>query len=622
MILLFSLTTCFGQWTQLNNAPFVNHHSNGFGVNGKGYIVQGFPTNNGGQMQNLLWEYDPQSDNWTSLGYVPGPDREFSIGDDMNDKYYFGFGIGRNDVWEYDPATNEFTELPSCPCIPRAHPGFVAHNDKIYMGAGSNNGNLDDWWVFDFATQEWSQKDDIPGPARHHPFQFGIDDGIYVGGGHVSSWFKFDINTETWSVIDDFPQGRVAGTQFSYDGKGFVLTGDASDHSELTDDHFLMYDPEQDEWFNLPFEQVMHRWAPSSFIIDEFLYFFGGFGADINGNDFHMWKFDLSSIACQAPDISYTASLTETSVNLIWGTSPTGPADTLQWRVIDSPMWNTILDPQSGYLLDNLESCTTYEFRINSSCESGSAFTDPVSFRTKGCGNCLDLVYCDVSDEYLSFTNYINRVNINAYENESGDNSGYEEFTSSSNVEIALGSTFSLEVEPGFDFSEIPYKCKVWMDLNADGEFGFSEMVLNASNLTGTLIEDVVVPTNGIVGPTRMRIVMDVNNLLEACNGSGDGEVEDYCISLIDELISVEDVLENHSDISISPNPSSGILSIHNSNNDSFAISVYDVSGKLLLSEYNPSIINLEDFQDGLYFIKTENKTTQEQTVEKLVLKK
>lgn len=34
---------CFGQWTQLKDVPFINDHSNGFGFEGKGYIIQGVP---------------------------------------------------------------------------------------------------------------------------------------------------------------------------------------------------------------------------------------------------------------------------------------------------------------------------------------------------------------------------------------------------------------------------------------------------------------------------------------------------------------------------------------------------------------------------------------------------
>jgi len=623
LILMLPLTACFGQWTQLGNAPYVNHHSNGFGYDGKGYIVQGFETNNGGTLQNRMWEYDPTTDDWTAIGFIPAPGRRFSIGDDMDDKYYWGFGTNRRDVWEFDPVANTYTELPECPCDPRAHPAFVAHNGKIYMGAGSDsNGNRNDWWVFDFATQEWTQKANIPGAARHHPYQFGIGDAIYVGGGHVSNWLKYDINTETWSEINDLPQGRVAGSQFSYNGRGFLLTGDEADHSELEEEQFLMYFPESDEWFDLPFSPEMHRWACSSFIIEDELYFFGGFGYVAGGNDLFVYKFDLSTTDCLAPNVSYAATIEENSAILIWSNSPTGAADSLQWRAEGATTWNTVANPQSGFLLDGLESCTDYEFRVNSSCTSGTAFTEPFSFRTKGCGNCLDLVYCDVTDEYLSLTNYIDRVKVNDYENQSGDDGGYQEFNSSINVEIALGDTFNLEIEPGFDASAMNYRCRVWLDLDADGEFSFEERVVAVSNWSGTLTRTIDVPTEGVLGSSRMRIALDVNNTVSACSGSGDGEVEDYCFTLVDEVTSIDDGLDGQNPISISPNPSTGNLFIQNSNSDSFTLSVYETTGKLLFSEVNPVSVNLENLPDGLYFVHIENKTTEKKNIEKLILRK
>ena len=133
--LLLPLCNLQAQWEQLKDTPFTKHHSNGFGVNGKAFIFEGTYDNDGpNEISNEVWEYSPDTDTWTQLDDFPGPGRAIAIGDDMDGKYYFGFGTDRNDLWEYDPVTNEYTELPSCPCIPRAHPALVAHNNKIYMG--------------------------------------------------------------------------------------------------------------------------------------------------------------------------------------------------------------------------------------------------------------------------------------------------------------------------------------------------------------------------------------------------------------------------------------------------------------------------------------------------------
>lgn len=627
LLLFFSVLTQ-GQWTQLNDIPFIDHHSNGFGYNGKGYIIQGSPTFNAGQSQNKLWEYDPQTDNWTELGFVPGPDREVAIGEEMNGKYYFGFGGNRNDLWEYDPASNTFTELPSCPCPGRAHPAFVAHNEKIYMGAGSgNNGDLNDWWVYDFATQTWSQKDDIPGTVRHHPYQFGIDNGIYVGGGHRTNWLKFDINTEEWIEIDNFPAGRVAGSQFDFDGKGFVLTGDAYDHSPLYDNQFLMYDPEVDEWYNLPFELSMHRWAPSSFIIDSTLYFFGGLGYPggvSNGDDENdnVWKFDLTSINCLAPLNILAVDVQENSAGLFWTNSPTGDADTLQWREVGTTDWNNIINPQPSLVLEGLEGCKDYEFRINSKCGVTSVFSETKSFKTKGCGNCLDFTYCDVTEEFYALNCFINKVSINSYENVSGDNDGYEHFTSSGNEEVELGSSFALEVEPGFPFMADNTNYKIWLDFNADGNFDDNELVHNSSNINGNLVENIQIPNDATPGLTRMRIAMDINTLMDACTGNffSDGEVEDYCITLIDNnSTNTQNLGVNDNSFDIYPNPFVNEINISSHNIEYVkSVEIHDITGVLIFTKNIEGLnaqasinIKTSNFEKGIYLLKIINIDNQ-----------
>jgi len=203
-------------WEQLNDSPFIDDHTNGFGFEGKAYVFRGIPRNNGNGDANEVWVYTPETDTWELIGEFPGAARRISIGDDWNGKYYYGFGIGGpdgllNDLWEFDPVDNSFTQLPSCPCVGRSHPSLIAHNDKIFMGAGSSfGGDLKDWWEYDMITQEWTQKEDIPGTIRHHMFHFSSGEYVYVGGGHVENWNRWDPALDEWTPIDDLPKGRVA----------------------------------------------------------------------------------------------------------------------------------------------------------------------------------------------------------------------------------------------------------------------------------------------------------------------------------------------------------------------------------------------------------------------------
>ena len=626
---LFITHLAISQWTQLKNAPFINHHSNGFGANGKAYIVQGEPQILNGQNGNMMWEYTPETDSWEALGLTPARATTLAIGDDMNGKYYFGFG-DNSDVWEFDPATKQYKQLPSCPCERRGHPAFVAHNNKIFVGAGSGDySDLTDWWVFNFDTNTWEQKEDIPGERRHHPYQFGIDNAIYVGGGHEENWLRWDINEETWSAIDDFPGGRVAGTQFSYQDYGFVLSGDAIDHAALEEKSFLMYAPETDQWYDLPFEKTMHRWACSSFIIDNFLYYFGGIGYVDGGDDSNMWKFDFNSISCLAPSRIFATELTESSVNLFWSESLTGEIDHFQYRA-EGDKWITVETTGSLYFLDGLTPCTNYEYRIHVDCEvDGEVYSDSESFRTKGCGTCIDETYCE-ADSYWTGNGHISTVSINGYTNNSGDNDGYAQFTNSSDTELVIGEDFDFSTNLSTTSSVNEYNLKVYLYINHDGEFTDEGLLIDEKNLVGTFQTLAKIPVTAESGLSRLRVILQVYNDIPGPCGSNDfldGEVEDYCVTLVNELTSTDES-DNYSEHSmqIFPNPFNNYFKIkYDHLAECQQLNIENIQGKTIFTQdlsnnrVNEMTIKDLDLSKGLYIVRLIDKSGQKSASKKLV---
>ncbi len=271
-------------WQQVSSLPseFRTHHSFGFSLNGNGYLVTG----DSGIPRKDFYEYNPVSDQWTRLDDYPGPPRTYGIGDVWNGKAYLGFGGSGensylNDLWVFDGNTKIWSQLASCPCEPRLHPAMVAGDGKIYVGLGNNSANLKDWWEYDIATNTWLQKIDFPAEPRHHPYQFGIGEYVYTGFGHGSqiykNWFSFKPATGEWTKMADIPgQARVAGTQFSYEGRGYVLSGDGANHSSMEKGEFWRYDPINNDWEQLPPHPGRSRWAPASFVIDGEVYLING----------------------------------------------------------------------------------------------------------------------------------------------------------------------------------------------------------------------------------------------------------------------------------------------------------------------------------------------------------
>lgn len=316
-ILLLTLIFGFGlqsliaqDWEQVSSLPssFQTHHSYGFALNGKGYIVTGAVGVQQISVDNF-YEYNPSSDEWTALPDFPS-NRSFGIGTTLDGKAYFGFGYDnindRNDLWVFDPNTGDWTSLANCPCTGRIHPAMVAVNGKIYVGLGSDGfGNLDDWWEYDVATDSWTQKTDFPAFRRHHPYQFALGDFVYVGNGHGNNsisneWYRYDPSTDSWTQMATLPaEGRVAGAQFAYNGKGYIISGEGDDHGPMPTGEFWEYDPALDSWSAMPPHPGQARWAPASFVLNDAIYIINGMVRGFPNSDYisEVYKFVLDTNA-------------------------------------------------------------------------------------------------------------------------------------------------------------------------------------------------------------------------------------------------------------------------------------------------------------------------------------
>jgi N-acetylneuraminic acid mutarotase len=310
-VLLFSICVS-AQWVQRASLPGdARHHPVTFVIDGKAYLLTGMNSFN--NVKRDFYEYDPGTDQWTQKSNFPGSARAFAYGASMDGKGYIGFGVSStaylSDLWEYDPVTDNWTQLASCPGPGRRHPAFVALNGKIYMGMGDGvvggvGQNFNDWYIYTVSSDSWKQGPDLDSIERHHPYYFHAGGQVYAGFGHSvlgihRDFYKFDVNTETWERMKDFTgEARVAGTQFSFNGKGYILAGDGSDHRNLTTGEFYEYNHTNDTWTQLTSHPDEGRWAPGSFVVGDTAYYLAGEtgdpGVDVQlYND--MWAYGLTS---------------------------------------------------------------------------------------------------------------------------------------------------------------------------------------------------------------------------------------------------------------------------------------------------------------------------------------
>jgi len=310
LIFIFVPILCFAQnWEFLGYYPSEGrHHPVTFSNDKFGYVIAG--QNSNGEYLNDVLRYDSHDNTWEHLSNFPGLARGYAYGVSDSIFAYLGFGSNNSfyptDWWRYDMTNDVWSELSSFPYIGRNHPAMILSDNKIFVGMGSDDdGNMSDWWEYDILNDQWIEKTEFSFGKRHHPFYFSIDNIPYVGFGHgdtqndniqiYKDFYRYNIDSESWTQLNDFPsEARVAGTQFSYNGKGYVMSGDGDDHGPLDSGELWEYDPDTDSWIALLSHPGGARWAPGSFIIDCNVYLTSGFESQSDTYYNDLLKFQLS----------------------------------------------------------------------------------------------------------------------------------------------------------------------------------------------------------------------------------------------------------------------------------------------------------------------------------------
>ncbi|WP_421946391.1 S8 family serine peptidase [Phaeodactylibacter xiamenensis] len=245
----------------------------------------------------------------------------------------------------------------------------------------------------------------------------------------------------------------------------------------------------------------------------------------------------LTDGCCDAPQDLFAESTVDSTV-LSW--RPVSAASAYQVTVtclMDTLTYDSVFT--NTLTVTGLDSCQTCVANIQSLCSDDllpdSLGTD-ILFDVPGCGNCIDLDYCLVTGntEY----EFINAVSINDLENTSGNDGGYGDYTGLS-TSLETGAGYTLTITPGWVTSAYSENYWVLIDLNQDGTFDLStEVVGSVTDSEETSIEiPILIPDDALTGSTRMRVAMAFQeDQLPECNNSIEGETEDYCLEITDEV--------------------------------------------------------------------------------------
>lgn len=258
-----------------------------------------------------------------------------------------------------------------------------------------------------------------------------------------------------------------------------------------------------------------------------------------------------------------------------------------------------------------LDHCTEYEVQVQTVCDtSSSPYTSSIIFQTGDC-DCDEAKYCisagtDSDDEWIGY------VGIGDIANSSGNDNGYADYSNYS-TDLHRDASYEIKLMPDYPTSTTyTERFRVWIDWNRNGVFDDpSERVYTSVGATDTVTGNITVPANASVGTTGMRVSMQYQSAPSVCSTGANfdfGEVEDYCVNIIDTINSVMDD-EWQNSVLVYPNPFGDRTTVTfvNTKSEVVTINLMDASGRLLRTLSTTSsqlIVERQGLTPGLYIFE------------------
>ncbi len=304
-------------------------------------------------------------------------------------------------------------------------------------------------------------------------------------------------------------------------------------------------------------------------------------------------------------------NITQNSLGLSWSAS----TDNIGVTGYDVYMNGTLKTSvtSTNALLDGLSPATSYSFYVTAKDAAGniSGESSSISVTTPG----IMANYC-LSYGVTNAVEYIQSVKVGNFSNNSGNNSGYGDFTSQTISLSRTGNTIT--ITPGWVGKKRNEAYRVWIDYNGDGDFNdagelvYTRARTTASPVTGTF----VIPEGVTAKTTRMRVSMKFKNYPSRCETNFNGEVEDYLvnippsensngeISLKSATIGTEIREPVLQEFKVYPNPAGEKLNMIFNGYEPTSVRIFNSTGMLVLDRRIENSIDISKLSNGLYIIE------------------
>ncbi len=340
-----------------------------------------------------------------------------------------------------------------------------------------------------------------------------------------------------------------------------------------------------------------------------------GWRSDVAIDDIEVTAVDAGSDtqAPSAPSNVQASSITQTTATVSWNASTDNVGVTGYEVFQGSSSLGTVTGTSAN--LTGLTAGTSYTINVRAQDAAGNVSNaGSVTFTTDSDNPAP--TYCTSSGSRTTYE-WIDNVELGGITNATGAGSGYSDFTNLVG-NLSQGSTNTMIVSAGFSGSSYTEHWAVWIDFNQDGTFADSEKVVSGSSSSANNLSATVnVPSNAVLGQTRMRVSMKYNAAQTACESFGDGEVEDYTINITSSSNGLfttfnntnADVLGNEAATTFTayPNPAKEVIQVKSSNRNVGLTSyrIINTIGQTVQSgELTNDRINVSKLGLGMYILE------------------